>query len=148
LSPYQHRCALLRLETLVKRRSCIMFIFDTLSGRMNSPNLLSALDILHDIELGVHELRGSWTDVYIMTVVFRNILQSFFLLEVMSSCNLKLSLYLLLYSTLKLSIQLHPTLNDSMTIIFFFSRTYIRSFWTKKKGKCDNLLFWSDLLQR
>jgi hypothetical protein len=36
-------CAL----TLVKRRSiaCIMFIFDILSGRMNSPNLLSALDL-------------------------------------------------------------------------------------------------------
>jgi hypothetical protein len=29
LSPYEHRCALLRLKTLVKRRyiSCIMFIF-------------------------------------------------------------------------------------------------------------------------
>jgi hypothetical protein len=34
-------------DTLVKRRSiaCIMFIFDILSGRMNSPNLLSALDL-------------------------------------------------------------------------------------------------------
>jgi hypothetical protein len=43
--PYEHLCALLRLYTLVKRRSiaCIMFIFDILSGRMNSPNLLSAL---------------------------------------------------------------------------------------------------------
>jgi hypothetical protein len=44
---YEHRCALLRLDTLVKRRSiaCIMFIFEILSGRMNSPNLLSALDL-------------------------------------------------------------------------------------------------------
>jgi hypothetical protein len=44
LPPYEHRCALLRLDTLVKRRS-IMFIFDILLGRMNSPNLLSALDL-------------------------------------------------------------------------------------------------------
>jgi hypothetical protein len=47
LPPYEHSCALLRLDTLVKRRSlaCIMFIFDVLGGRMNSPNLLSALDL-------------------------------------------------------------------------------------------------------
>jgi hypothetical protein len=47
LPPYEHRCALLRLDTLVKRRSiaCIMFIFDVLSVRMNSPHLLSALDL-------------------------------------------------------------------------------------------------------
>jgi hypothetical protein len=47
LPPYEHRCALLRLDTLVKRRfiACIMFIFDILCGRMNSPNLLSALDL-------------------------------------------------------------------------------------------------------
>jgi hypothetical protein len=46
LPPYEHRCALLRLDTLVKRRSiaCIMFKSDILSGRMNSPYLLSALD--------------------------------------------------------------------------------------------------------
>jgi hypothetical protein len=45
LPPY--RCALLRLDTLVKRRSiaCIMFIFDVLGGKMNSPNLLSALNL-------------------------------------------------------------------------------------------------------
>jgi hypothetical protein len=43
LPPYEHRCALLGLDTLVKRGSiaCIMFIFDGLSGRMNSPSLLS-----------------------------------------------------------------------------------------------------------
>jgi hypothetical protein len=47
LPPYEHRCALLRLDTLVKRRSiaCIMFIFDILSGRMNALNLLSSLDL-------------------------------------------------------------------------------------------------------
>jgi hypothetical protein len=47
LPPYEHRCALLCLDTLVKRRSiaCIMFIFDILGGRMNSPNLFSALDL-------------------------------------------------------------------------------------------------------
>jgi hypothetical protein len=47
LRPYEHRCALLRLYTLVKRRSiaCVMFIFDILSDRINSPNLLSALDL-------------------------------------------------------------------------------------------------------
>jgi hypothetical protein len=44
LPPYEHICALLRLDTLVKRRSiaCIMFISDILSGRMNSQNFLSA----------------------------------------------------------------------------------------------------------
>jgi hypothetical protein len=47
LPPYEHRCALLCLDTVVKRCSiaCIMFIFDILSGRMNSLNLLSALDL-------------------------------------------------------------------------------------------------------
>jgi hypothetical protein len=47
LPSYEHRFALLRLDTLMKRRSkaCIMFIVDNLSGRMNSPNLLSALDL-------------------------------------------------------------------------------------------------------
>jgi hypothetical protein len=47
LPPYKHMCALLRFNTLVKRCSiaCIMFIFDTLGGKMNSPNLLSALDL-------------------------------------------------------------------------------------------------------
>jgi hypothetical protein len=47
LPPYEHRCTLLLLDTLVKMRSiaCIMFIFDVLGGRMNSPNLLSALDL-------------------------------------------------------------------------------------------------------
>jgi hypothetical protein len=47
LPPYEHRCALLRFDTLVKRRSitCIRFIFDILSGRINSPNLLSALNL-------------------------------------------------------------------------------------------------------
>jgi hypothetical protein len=47
LPPYEYRCAFLRLETLEKRRSiaCIMFIFDILGGIMNSPNLLSALEL-------------------------------------------------------------------------------------------------------
>jgi hypothetical protein len=42
----EYRCALLRLDTLVKRPvTCIMFIFDILGGIMNSPNLLSALEL-------------------------------------------------------------------------------------------------------
>jgi Reverse transcriptase (RNA-dependent DNA polymerase)/Endonuclease-reverse transcriptase len=47
LPPYEDRCALLRLETLAKRRSvaCIMLIFDILSGRVSSPNLLSVLEL-------------------------------------------------------------------------------------------------------
>jgi hypothetical protein len=47
LPPYEQRCALLRLDTLVKRRSiaCIMLVFDVLGGRMNSSSLLSALDL-------------------------------------------------------------------------------------------------------
>jgi hypothetical protein len=77
LPPYEHRCALLRLDTLVKRRSitCIMFIFDGLGGRMNSSNLLSALDLntpryrtrgyeflrigFHRTNFGVHELMSA-----------------------------------------------------------------------------------------
>jgi hypothetical protein len=45
LPPYEHRCALLRLDTLVKRRfiACIMFLFNVLSARISSSNLLSAL---------------------------------------------------------------------------------------------------------
>jgi hypothetical protein len=47
LPPYEHRCALVRLDTLVKWRfiACIMFIFDIISDRMNSSILLSALDL-------------------------------------------------------------------------------------------------------
>jgi hypothetical protein len=47
LPPYEHRCALLSIETLVKRCSiaCIMFIFNILSGGINSLNLSSALDL-------------------------------------------------------------------------------------------------------
>jgi hypothetical protein len=47
LPPCEHRCALLRLDTFVKRHSitCLMLTFDILSGRMNSPNLLSTVDL-------------------------------------------------------------------------------------------------------
>jgi hypothetical protein len=47
LPPYEHGCALLRLDIIVKWRTiaCVMFIFDILSGRMNLPNFLSALDL-------------------------------------------------------------------------------------------------------
>jgi hypothetical protein len=40
LSPYVDRCALIRLETLIRRRSyaCVMFVFDVLSSRVGSPN--------------------------------------------------------------------------------------------------------------
>jgi hypothetical protein len=49
LPPYEDRCALLYLDTLAKGRSitCVMFIFDFLSGRVNSPNLLSILDLIN-----------------------------------------------------------------------------------------------------
>jgi hypothetical protein len=48
LPPYEDRCALLHLDTITKRRSiaCVMFIFDVLSGRVNSPNLLYFLDLI------------------------------------------------------------------------------------------------------
>jgi hypothetical protein len=41
------RCALNRLETLAERRAnaFVMFIFDFLSGRVNSSNLLSLISI-------------------------------------------------------------------------------------------------------
>jgi hypothetical protein len=47
LLPYVDRCALIRLEILAKRRAnaCVMFIFDILSGRVNSTNLLSLISI-------------------------------------------------------------------------------------------------------
>jgi hypothetical protein len=46
--PHMDRCALLHLDTLAKRRSiaCVMFIFDVLSGRVNSPNLLFVLNLI------------------------------------------------------------------------------------------------------
>jgi hypothetical protein len=47
LRPYVDRCALIRLETLAERRAnaCVMFIFEILSGRVNSSNLLSLISI-------------------------------------------------------------------------------------------------------
>jgi hypothetical protein len=59
LPPYEHRCALLRLDTLVKRRciACIMFLFDILSGRMNSPNLFSDLNTPRYQTMGSEFLR-------------------------------------------------------------------------------------------
>jgi hypothetical protein len=46
--PFEEKCALLHLDTLTKRRSiaCVMFIFDVLSGRVNSPSLLSVIDLI------------------------------------------------------------------------------------------------------
>jgi hypothetical protein len=48
LPSYEERCALLHLDTLAKRRSmaCVMFIFDVASERVNSPYLLSVLDLI------------------------------------------------------------------------------------------------------
>jgi hypothetical protein len=48
LPPYDDRCALLHLDILTQRRSiaCVMFIYDFLSGRVNSPNLLSVPDLI------------------------------------------------------------------------------------------------------
>jgi hypothetical protein len=47
LPPYVDRCAFIRLETLAKRRAnaCVMFIFEILSGRVHSSNLLSLTSI-------------------------------------------------------------------------------------------------------
>jgi hypothetical protein len=64
LPPYVERYALIRLETLAKRRAnaSVMFIFDILSGRVNSSNLLSLISInatwyhgFHRTNYGVHE---------------------------------------------------------------------------------------------
>jgi hypothetical protein len=48
LPPYEDRCALLHLDTLANRRSivCVMFVFHVLSGRVNSPTLLSVLHLI------------------------------------------------------------------------------------------------------
>jgi hypothetical protein len=48
LPPNEDRCALLHLDTLAKRGSiaCVMFIFDVLSRRVNSLNLLSILNLI------------------------------------------------------------------------------------------------------
>jgi hypothetical protein len=48
LPPYEDRCALLHLDTLMKRPfiACVMITFDVLSGRVNSLNLLSVLDLI------------------------------------------------------------------------------------------------------
>jgi hypothetical protein len=47
LSPYVDRCALIRFETLAERlaNACVMFVFDILSGRVNSSNLLYLISI-------------------------------------------------------------------------------------------------------
>jgi hypothetical protein len=73
LPTYVDRCALIRLETLAQRRanSCVLFIFDILSSRVNSSNLLSLISInapwyhsragdflrvdVHRTNYGVHE---------------------------------------------------------------------------------------------
>jgi hypothetical protein len=67
LPPYVGPCALNRLETLTRRRSdaCVMFVFDVLSGRVGSSNLLSLLNVtrggdflridFHRTNYGVHE---------------------------------------------------------------------------------------------
>jgi hypothetical protein len=55
LPPYEHTCALLRLDTFVKRRSiaCIMFIFDVLLVEWTHQTFCRLLIwILHDIEVG------------------------------------------------------------------------------------------------
>jgi predicted DNA-binding ribbon-helix-helix protein len=77
LPPYEDRCAFLHLETFLKRRSIasVMFIFDVLSGRVNSPNLLSILNLItpryltrgreflrvdyHRMNYGIHEPMSS-----------------------------------------------------------------------------------------
>jgi hypothetical protein len=74
LFPYVDRCALICLETVTRRRSdaCVMFVFDVLSGRLGSPNLLSLVNVVglryrirggdflqidfHHTNYGVHEL--------------------------------------------------------------------------------------------
>jgi hypothetical protein len=47
LPPFVDRCALIRLETLTERHAnaCVMFIFEILSSRVNSSNLLSLISI-------------------------------------------------------------------------------------------------------
>jgi hypothetical protein len=82
LPPYLDRYTLIRLETLAKRRAnaCLMFIFDILSSRMNSSNLLSLISInapwyhtrasnfwrvdFHRTNYGVHEpLNGAFVNL-------------------------------------------------------------------------------------
>jgi hypothetical protein len=48
LPPYVNRYALIRLETLLRRRSdaCVMFVSDVLSGRVGSPNLFSLVNVI------------------------------------------------------------------------------------------------------
>jgi hypothetical protein len=48
LSPYMDRCALICLDTLTRRRydACVMFVFNDLSGRVGSPNLLSLVNVI------------------------------------------------------------------------------------------------------
>jgi hypothetical protein len=47
LPPYVDRCVLIHLETLAERsaNTCVIFIFDILSGRVNSSNFLSLISI-------------------------------------------------------------------------------------------------------
>jgi hypothetical protein len=45
LPPYEERCQLITLETLTKRRTiaCVLFIFDILTGKIDSPSLLASV---------------------------------------------------------------------------------------------------------
>jgi hypothetical protein len=74
LPPYEDRCVLLHLDTLTKRRSivCVMFIIDVLSGRVNSPNLLSVLYIWlhHDIRLAVAQTGRPLSRIVVPLVYF------------------------------------------------------------------------------
>jgi hypothetical protein len=88
LPPYEDRCALLHSDTLAKRRSIafVMLIFAVLSERVNSPNLLSVLDLItpqypthgteflrfnfHRTNYGLHEPMSGATDSLMRSLVF------------------------------------------------------------------------------
>jgi hypothetical protein len=68
---FEDKCALLHILTKSGSIACVIFIFDVLSGRVNSPNLLSVLDLItprypthdtdflridfHQTNYGIHE---------------------------------------------------------------------------------------------
>jgi hypothetical protein len=86
LPSYEHTCPLVRFDTFVKRRSiaCIMFIFDILSGRMDSIDLLSALD-LKFLRIGLY--RTSYRVHEPMSAAMREFNEVIGLFDFILSCN-------------------------------------------------------------
>jgi hypothetical protein len=71
LLPYVDQYILVLLETLTKRRSnvCVMFVFDVLSGRVGSPNLLPLVNVIALRAFEVASLSMMWFGTLMRSLV-------------------------------------------------------------------------------